>query len=372
MCLLLGEMFGLKTLHQLLRSYGIKRSKGHQLWAHLSTRAIVGIMNQWLWAIFTPEFERLLGRSGSTHSRENLTLVIDGSIFRKWMPQECLGQYFGKFFSGQINATAYGLGVVLAGISIGEVFYPLHFQLRPKGQTEAKVSERILEQVCHKLSRIAEPSQWPPLYLSVDSGFRSKELLTLSQGYGIHYIGVPTKKHVLYWEGQKYKFEDLIPLFEAKEAAAKAKAAPGDPPFTWRLRVYYRCMEREVVLLLFRLKGSNKVSIIFSDSLEIKAKTLRRHWFARTKIERLFRILKHELNIQQATTTHRLAFLKHFAFGLVKALHAQLWTQTLQKAHPNLRRIGYLGAQNLISFHQIERQELDRRIEELWHTPFAT
>jgi len=109
-----------------------------------------------------------MARSGSTHSRENLTLVIDGSIFRQWLPQEKLGHYFGKYFSGQINGTAYGLSLIVCEMSIGEVFYPLHFQLRRKDQTEVKVAERILAQIHRKLSGLASADRWPPLYLSVD------------------------------------------------------------------------------------------------------------------------------------------------------------------------------------------------------------
>jgi len=46
MCLLPGELFGLKSLHQLLASYGISSSRPHQIWQHVSTRDIVSIMNQ--------------------------------------------------------------------------------------------------------------------------------------------------------------------------------------------------------------------------------------------------------------------------------------------------------------------------------------
>ncbi|TAF31269.1 MAG: hypothetical protein EAZ67_13125 [Cytophagales bacterium] len=39
-------------------------------------------------------------------------------------------------------------------------------------------------------------------------------------------------------------------------------------------------------MLAFRLNGSNKVSVIYSTSQTIFAKTLRRHWFQRTYIDR--------------------------------------------------------------------------------------
>lgn len=361
MCLLIGELFGLKSLHQLLSSYGILSSRPHQIWQEVSTRDLVKIMNQYLWRHFTREFQRLMARSGSTHSRENLTLVIDGSIFRQWLSKEKMGQYFGKYFSGQINATAYGFSLIVCGMSIGEVLYPLHFHLRRKDQTEVEVAERMLPQVHRKLMRLASSEQWPTLYVSVDSGFRSPSLINLCEGFGFHYIGVPEKPHVVTYQGEKLKVRDLIPRFEALEA----QASPKNTPFTWRIRVYYQCIGREVTLLLFRLNGSRKISVILSPSLEIKAKTLRRHWFARTKIEQLFRSIKHGLQIQRSTTSNRLTFLKQFAFALVKALHAQLWVRTLQRAHRSLRKIGYLRAQYLISFHQIERHHLDQRMQDL-------
>jgi hypothetical protein len=371
-CLMLGEMFGIKSLHQLLASYGISSSRPHQIWKRVSTSELVSMMNQWLWRLFTPEFQRMIDRSGSTHSRENLTLVIDASIFRQWLPQEQLGQYFAKYFSGQINGPTYGLSLMLCGMSIGEVFYPLHFQMRRKDHKEIDVAERILTQIHNKLCRIAQPDAWPPLYLSVDSGFRSSDFIQRCEGLNIHYIGVPEKSHVLWLQDEKLKVRDLVDRFKAKEAQALATASPDDPPFTWRVRVGYQCIGQEVVMLLFRLNGSRKVSAIFSPSLEIKAKTLRRHWFARTKIEQLFRTIKHDLQIQRATTTNRLDFLKQFVFCLCKALHAQLWIQQLKKAHPAIKRIGYLGAQHLISFHQIQRQELDQRLADLCQRPFAT
>ena len=369
MCLLLGEFFGLKTLHQLLTSYGVSSSRPHQIWQRVSTQELVKLLNQALWRLFIPEFQRLIARSGSTHSRENLTLVIDGSIFRQWLPQEKLGKFFGKYFSGQTHSTTYGLSLIVCGMSIGEIFYPLHFQLRRKDQTEVEVAERILPQVHRKLARLTCPEEWPQLYLSVDSGFRSPELISLCHGLGLHYIGVPKTPHVVTFQGEKLNIKDLIKQFEALESQALTRPEP--PPFTWRIRVYYQCIGREVTLLLFRLKGSRKVSVIFSPSLEIKAKTLRRHWFARTKIEQLFRTLKHELQIQRNTTYNRLTFLKHFALGLVKALHAQLWVRTLKRTHKSLRRIGHLGAQHLISFHQFERQRLDERLQNLGYGPFA-
>lgn len=236
---------------------------------------------------------------------------------------------------------------------------------------EVQVAEHILPRIHRKLSRVASPDRWPPLYLSIDSGFRSKALIGQCQGLGIHYIGVPEKPHVLRFQGEKLKVKDLIPRFEAREKQAHDRDTPEKPPFTWRIRVHDQCTGRDVTLLIFRLKGSKKVSVIFSPSIEIKAKTLRRHWFARTKIEQLFRIIKHELQIQRSTTYNRLTFLKQPAFALVKALHAQLWVQQLKKAHPKLRRIGYSGAQNLIAFHQIEREQLDQRVQILAPRHFA-
>lgn len=360
--LLVGELFGLHSLHQLLSSYGIASHNLHKVWQRLSCADVVSYLNQCLWHLFEARFAEVLGKSGSTHSREKLTLVIDSSIFKQWLPKEQLGQYFAKYFSGQSHSTVYGLNLILCGMVIGELFYPLHFQLRPKAKTDVAVAESILERVHNKLSYISQKTQTPLpfLYLSVDSGFRSPRLLEICKHRKIIYIGVPKTSHVVYLEEQKLTIKDLIKQYEQQQKAHSDTHDPDSKAYQWRVRVHYHCIGQEVTLLLFRLKGSKKVSVIFSPDLDIKRKTLRRHWFERTKIEALFRSIKHSLKIARSTTRDRLTFLKKIALFLLKAIMAQLFTQRVKKQHPSLQRWGYEHIRAQLAFHNIGRQALDR------------
>ena len=64
--------------------------------------------------------------------------------------------------------------------------------------------------------------------------------------------------------------------------AEKAHQQQQQTPFIYRFKAHYCSQNREVTLLAFRLKGSKKVSIIYTTDKNIFAKTLRRHWFQRT------------------------------------------------------------------------------------------
>ena len=104
------------------------------------------------------------------------------------------------------------------------------------------------------------------------------------------------------------------------------------------------------------------MSVIFSPNLDIKAKTLRHQWFERTKIELLFRMLKTDLKIQQATSRNRLGFMKKLAFALVKSVYAQQLTQVVKKTDEKLSRFGYAGIKQLLIFHQIGKEWLDELV----------
>ena len=59
----------------------------------------------------------------------------------------------------------------------------------------------------YKLKALADEFKqpMPTLYLSVDSGFRSKSLLAYCEGCGIIYIGVPKVNHIVGLDGKKQK-----------------------------------------------------------------------------------------------------------------------------------------------------------------------
>ena len=128
-------------------------------------------------------------------------------------------------------------------------------------------------------------------------------------------------------------------------------------------------MKQEMVFLIFRLNGSKKVSVIFTSNLDMKAKTLRRHWFNRTKIEQFFRIMKHDLKIQQTTSQNFLGMLRKFVVCLVKALHVQLFTQWVRKRYKSLSHLGFAAIRQLFIHHQIGMNYLE---DMLFSEPFAT
>jgi len=147
--LLVGELYGLNTLNKILTSYGVRGNNYQQLWQKLPSKLLVSLMNDWLWWIFGEEFKKRIIQSGSTHSRQKLTIVIDGSIFKQWLVGEEFGKYFAKYYSGQYKSAVNGLNVILCGMVIGDIFYPLQFQLRRKSEKDSEVAERILGKV-HK------------------------------------------------------------------------------------------------------------------------------------------------------------------------------------------------------------------------------
>lgn len=359
--LLVGELYGLNTLHKILTSYGVQGNDYQQLWQKLPSQLLVSLMNDWLWTIFGEDFRQRINQSGSTHSRQKLTLVIDGSIFKQWLVGEEFGKYFAKYYSGQYKSAVNGFNVLLCGMVIGDIFYPLQFQLRRKSEKDSEVAENILSKVHKKLRELAalEQVELPQLYLSVDSGFRSKSLLSCCDAFGVIYIGVPKISHLVELKGASKKIQDLKEEFINLEQQYKKDYPDAKQSFTWRIRVSYRCVDKEVTLLIFRLNGSKKVSVIFSTNLDIKAKTMRRHWFERTKIELLFRMIKNDFKIQQITVRNRIGFLKKLAFALVKSVYMQLFTQKVKKMDPQFQRLGFAGIRQQLIFHQFGREVLD-------------
>jgi hypothetical protein len=111
--LLLGEFYGINTLNNLLSSYGINSNSYQKLWSNLNCKMIVSLMNDWLWQIFGEEFKKRMQQSGSTLSRQKLTISIDASIFKQWLTGENFGQYFAKYYSGQYGSAVHGFNVLL-------------------------------------------------------------------------------------------------------------------------------------------------------------------------------------------------------------------------------------------------------------------
>lgn len=123
-------------------------------------------------------------------------------------------------------------------------------------------------------------------------------------------------------------------------------------PFHLRERVFYHSQKRFVTLLFFRLNGSGRVSVIYSPSERIFAKTLRRHWFSRTYIEQFFKTLKHVLRITEARTKnkHELEFkILRFAF---MAVEAQKIVKFLRRKFSVFKGKGFIALQRILCFEQ--------------------
>ena len=81
--LLYGELYGINSLNKLLESYGLNGNDYYPIWQNLSCQRLVCCMNEWLWQLFMLDFIKRLAQSSSTWSRQGMTLVIDGSIFKQ-------------------------------------------------------------------------------------------------------------------------------------------------------------------------------------------------------------------------------------------------------------------------------------------------
>lgn len=350
MVLLLGELFGLHTLHQVLHQQGIGSNQLQKVWQQLSCAQVVGWMNALLWQAFEREFEVLCAKSASTQSRARLTLVIDSSVFRQWLAAGDKDKFFGKYFSGQTHSTVWGFSLVLGGMTVGGVFYPLHFQVRGKGDKETGLAKKMLVRLHGRLQALALPAL-PSLYVSVDSGFTTPEVMHTCAHLGMTFIGVPRSNQVVYYQGQRCKIAALKQQYEAKVAG-------GEKDQSWRIRVQHQASGQEVVLLLFRLLGSDKVSLILTPDLDCKGKTLRRHWFERTRIEHFFRTLKHDLKIRQSTGSGYVDFVRKIALFLFKALFVTRLTRHCQKHLKQPRHRGFAKIRDLIIYHQMEQHLL--------------
>ena len=91
-------------------------------------------------------------------------------------------------------------------------------------------------------------------------------------------------------------------------------------PFLMRKKAYYQALDQVVILVFFRLNGSKRVSVIYSTKMEASAKTLRRRFFQRTKIELFFRLLKDTLKIQTSKSVDLPSFTKKLSLFIFKGM----------------------------------------------------
>lgn len=321
--LLIGELYGLHTLKQILGIFGIKSTNLYRLWREYDFHQIKRYSTTLCLDYFEQELKTLLPKSDSTWSRSEVTVIIDDSIFKQWLKNMPRGHYFSSFFSGQVKRSVYGFRVLLIGVALGDNFYPLHFQLVPKKSSPKKSGLNLLKKVEATFVQLTEREgvEYPNLFLSADSGFTDEDLIRYCERKKIGFIGVPKKNNVFSFGQTSMNLSRYIKeIFLPKEKKYQEKNKGRKKPFFMRVRAYYQAQDREVVLLFFRLAGSNKVTVIFCQQKEVMAKTMRRRFFQRTKIELFFRFLKDTLKIQTSKSERYGDFVKKLSLFMLKAI----------------------------------------------------
>lgn len=360
-----GELFGLHTLNQILTASGVRSGRWWKVCKKLTFRQIERMMNELLSGVLREALRDLGRKSDSSWSRAEPTVVVDDSVFKQWLKEAGPGDYFAKFFSGQTKCGVYGFRVTLCGMSINGTFYPASLCLTSKGQDTKQVACDLVGRLHTLLVEVAAQTgvHFPNLYLSVDNGFEGPELLErcelLSQALPIIPIFVPKRNASMTINGMKMKVSEIMGAgFEEQEkeyleGCKKEGSAP--EPFALRRRAWCAKLQTEVVLLLFRLNGSRKISAVYTTDLDIKTKTLRRRWFQRTQIEQFFRIIKDTLKIQQAKNTNKEGFERKLYIFVFKALQCQLFRDYCRRAFRSMKRWGFVRIRQQIIFDSIEQ-----------------
>lgn len=345
----LGQLLGLPTLHSILTYYGIKsnslRINLNTLNTTLSRRKVIEIHEKIFQNNARQILEELLSKDSSVLSKKSVTIVIDDSIFKQWL-QDLIGKdpYYGCFFSGQYHSKQYGFKVCCLGVSIADVFYPLFLDFVPKkiSDERGKNTELTAEDVAMKLIKkwaafyqtLQKPSKTPLFYLSCDSGYSSIKISKMCKENDLIYISVPKKSHLFKIDKVKKKLSDFVIEFEEKEKIYfenyKAESIEPDA-YTWRVEATYCSQDINVILLFFRLNGSNKVSIIYTTHINILKKTLRRHWFDRTYIEQFFKLLKHSMKIQNSIIRSKEGFENKLYQFMSIAFYLQTFVRCVRK-----------------------------------------
>lgn len=345
----IGSFFGEHTLCGLLKSIGVSNTKA-KFWQQISNKTLLNWMIlQWK-EDFKVEYLKLCSKSDSTESRAEMTIINDESVFKMWLSDSIESSAYGRFFSGQIQRSVYGIKVSLLGICIENRFYPLDYVLFNKGDKTDKLSIGLLDNLKKWLTLITPEKASLHLYLSVDSGYHSKKLIEHCRQLVITLICVPKGNHRVVYEDKSLNINDLKEMFIKNESEAAAKnegTKKSDQAFTWRIRVTYESLGMKVTMLIFRLNRSKKVSVIYSPDLKIKAKTLRRRWFQRTHIEQFFRLMKHSLKIQDSKSENQSEFLKKFALIGIKAMSWMQVRDIVRKKTKN-KKITYIEICRLI------------------------
>jgi len=325
----LGSLHGLNTLSQILSALHISSNNLHKIWQDATYEQIQSMVKNFAEDNFKSALSELADKDDSTWSRAQVTIIADDSIFQQWLKNMPKGEEFAKFFSGQYHKTVYGFRVTLVGVALGNTFHPLYFLVVPKGECTKKAALKLLKKVNRLITKTLDQQDLscPNLSFSVDSGFTDEDLIKYCEVNNIRFVGVPKKNHKFQIGRYDMKLKEFIEkvfLKKEQQYLAKCKAQNVEPePFSLRKKAYYQSQGRQVTLLFFRFNGSDKVSVIFCNDLNIKAKFIRRRFFQRTKIEQFFKLLKDTLKIQQTKSTDAKTFIKKLAACIFRAMVCQ-------------------------------------------------
>lgn len=304
----------------LLSSVGISPCRSNKKWQKLSYKLIWSWLEECIREEFKADFKELLEKSDSSWSRQNITVIGDESVFRQWLCGESKenDEHYQRAYSGQFDKVVWGYKMSVWGVMMNNRFYPLVIKCLKSVETCCSVAEKCVDELADFLNEISEGYNKPAIFSSTDSGFNNVLLLKKMEERGFVPICVPKDTHRINYDNKSLNIRELKGIFEKKEKKYLDKN-PEEECFSWRIRATYQMHKREVVFIIFRLKGSKKVSVVFCFDIHAQEKTIRRHWFARTSIEQFFRIMKTTLRIQESVSSGYEKFIKKFSMTCLKA-----------------------------------------------------
>jgi hypothetical protein len=371
LCLfLLGQIAGLSSLHCIMTRFGIRSNNEQIKYKKICNKLTNSNLHKMFEFVFEQEIINVLTKFSNKHaskwSRNLVTAVLDDSVYKQWLQKrdakKAYDECYGRFFSGQVGHVVYGFQSVSFGLVIEEVFYPLYFEsvkkegikynekgkkIPRKGKATVDVAQKLINKWALFVKKIRlNGLKIPTIYFSCDSGYSDVALSDLCLNAGLIYISVPKMSHKIEHNNAEININDwiqdvFIPLENEHKTKEKDLKEEEKTDFTHRFRTFYKCQNREVTFLAFRLNASNKVTLIYTPDKNIKGLTLRRHWFSRTYIEQFFKILKHYRHIQASITISKHTFeakLLRFAFV---ALHIQLLVKMMKRKLPQCKNNGF-------------------------------
>jgi len=224
--------------------------------------------------------------------------------------------------------------------------------LSSKKEKTKEVALKLLKKSRRLLKDIAdnEGISYPNLFLSVDSGFTDKDLITYCERTGIAFIGVPRKNCKFIIGRYNLNLKNQIEKLYLKKEAVHNKTyeKKGLPtPFLLRKKANFKWLGKEVILLFFRLKDSKRVTVIFQ----------------RTKIEIFFRILKDTLKIQTSKSVDVASFLKKLSLFIIKAMLCQDFMKFCQKNFKTFHKWAFTKLRHHLIYQQIGLEDLEKLVK---------